>query len=62
MIYFAEFPLDITILSSGLAAEKQQDRMGDYKMFIKTVRDRPVWKKTDRDNYIFYDGIRFILL
>ena len=62
MIFVVEFPINITITSSGSAAEKYPEMMGDYRMIITTVRGKPVWKKTDRDYYIFYSGIRFVLL
>ena len=63
MIKFViDFPVNITITSSGPAAEKYPYLMGDYKMIITTVRGKPLWKKTVRDYYIFYYGIRFILL
>ena len=62
IIFVLEFSLNITITSSGPAAEKHQKRMGDYRMIITSVRGKPVWKKTDGDYYIFYSGIRFILL
>ena len=60
--FVTDFPVNITITSSGPGAEKQQKRMGDYRMIITTVRGKPVWKKTDGDYYIFYDGIRYVLL
>ena len=62
IIFVVVFPLNITITSSGPAAEKYPEMMGDYRMIITTVRGKPVWKKTDGDYYIFYTGIRFILL
>ena len=58
MIKFViDFPVNITITSSGPAAEKYPYLMGDYRLIITTVRGKPVWKKTDGDYYIFYDGI-----
>ena len=63
MIKFAEdFPVNITITSSGPAAEKYPEMMGDYRMISTTVRGKPVWKKTDRDYYISFSSMRFILL
>ena len=63
IIFVVEFPLNITITSSGRAAEKYPEMMGDYRMIITTaVRGKPVWKKTDGDYYIFYSGTRLILL
>ena len=62
IIFSEEFSLDITFTSSGPAAEKYPEMMGDYRMIITTVRRKPVWKKRDRDFYIFSDGIRFVLL
>ena len=57
IIFVLEFPLNITITSSGPAAEKYPEMMGDYRMIITTVRGKPVWKKTDGLYFIFYDGI-----
>ena len=57
IIFVVEFPLNITIKSSGPAAEKYPEMMGDYRMIITKVRGKPVWKKTDGDYYIFYKGI-----
>ena len=63
MIRFAkDFPVNITVTSSGPASEKYPNQMGDYRMIITTVRGKPVWRKTDRDYYINYNGKRFILL
>ena len=61
-IFVVVFPLNITITSSGPAAEEYPEMMGDYRMIITTVRRKQVWKKTDGDYYIFYSSIRFILL
>ena len=46
------FPVNITITSSGPAAEKYPEMMGDYRMIITTVRGKPVWKKTDGEYYM----------
>ena len=62
MIKFAkDFPVNITITSSGPAAEKYPEMMGDYRMIIRTVRGKPVWKKTGGDYYIYYSSIGLIL-
>ena len=61
-IFVVVFPLNITITSSGPAAKKYPEMMGDYRMIITTVRGKPVWKKTDGDYYIYYTSMRFILL
>merc|ERR1711915_959945 len=55
-LYIIDFPVKITITSTGLAAEKHPDQMGDYKPDnSKTAQLRKVYKKTDGDYYIFYN-------
>ena len=61
IIFVLEFSLNFTITSSGPAAEKYPEMMGDYRMIITTVRGKPVWKKTDGDYYIYYPSIGLIL-
>ena len=34
--------------------------MGNYKMISTIVRGKPVWKKTDRDYFIYYNGMNNI--
>ena len=51
----------IEIKSTGPAAEKYPALMGDYKLDnTKTAQLRKVYKKTDRDYYIFYSS-KFLL-
>ena len=50
-----EFPDIITIKSSGSACYNQASKMGDYKLETnKTTFLRKVYKKKDRDYYIFF--------
>ena len=50
-----EFPDIITIKSSGSAADNQASKMGNYKLETnKTTFLRKVYKKKDRDYYIFF--------
>ena len=60
-IYTLDYPDMIEIKSTGPAAEKQSSKMGDYKLDnTKTAQLRKVYKKTDRDYYIFYSS-KFLL-
>ena len=55
--FTVDFPLSIKIQSSGPAADKQIRKMGDFKLEnTKTAYLRKVYKKTDRDVYIFYSS------
>ena len=55
------FPDMIQIKSTGPAAVKLPNLMGDYKLDnTKTTQLRKVYKKTDRDYYIFYSS-KFLL-
>ena len=55
IIFTLDYPLNITIMSTGPAAEKLPNYMGDYKLDnTKTAQQRKVYKKTDGDYYIFY--------
>ena len=61
IIFTLDFPVIITITSSGPAAEEYPYLMGDYKPEnTKTAQLRKVYKKTDRDYYIFYTS-KFLL-
>ena len=52
-----DYPDMIEIRSTGPAAEMHPNQMGDYKLDnTKTAQLRKVYKKTDRDYYIFYSG------
>ena len=56
-----DFPDMIEIRSTGPAAEMHPNQMGDYKLEnTKTAQLRKVYKKTDRDYYIFYSS-KFLL-
>ena len=55
--FTVDFPLSIKIQSSGQADEEYPSMMGDYKLEnTKTAQLRKVYKKTDRDFYIFYSS------
>ena len=48
---------------TGKAAEKISNQMGRYVLEKnKTAQLRPVYKKTDRDYYIHYSKLYFILV
>ena len=52
-----DFPNYINISSSGSAAVRQSDKMGVYELDCsKSAQLRPVYKKTDRDYYIYYNS------
>lgn len=54
-LYMIDYPASITVTSTGPAAEKQSRRMGRYDLDPSlTAQLRPVYKKTDRDDYIYY--------
>ena len=62
IIFTLDFPDTIRITSSGQAAEKWPNQMGDYKLEnTKTAQLRKVYKKTDKDYFIFYESISFIM-
>ena len=53
----SDFPGYITVKSSGKASKKYPSTMGRYKLdAIKTLQGRPLYRKTDRDIYIFYNS------
>ena len=48
-------PLSISVSSSGPARGNHWARLGHYRLVTnQTAQDRPVYKKTDRDYYIYY--------
>ena len=52
---FEDYPESITITSTGPAAEKQLMRMGRYSLEAdKAAQNRPVYKKRDSDDYIYF--------
>ena len=52
---FEDYPESITITSTGPAAEKQLMRMGRYILEAdKAAQNRPVYKKRDSDDYIYF--------
>ena len=52
---FEDYPESITITSTGPAAEKQLMRMGRYFLEAdKAAQNRPVYKKRDSDDYIYF--------
>jgi len=54
-LYIWDFPDYINITSSGPAAKKLLFLMGRYKLETdKSAQLKPVYKKTDRDVFIFY--------
>ena len=55
-ICYEDYPTSITVSSTGPAAEKQSNRMGLYNKDDEVAFLRPVYKKIDRDDYIFYDS------
>ena len=58
----SDFPDVITISSNGPAGEKYPNKMGEYRMEkTKSAQLRPVYKKTDRDYYIFYSSKFYIV-
>ena len=44
----------LLITSSGLAQEYQLDRLGIYDITQKVINDRPVFKKRNGDDYLYY--------
>merc|ERR1712203_49169 len=53
-------PISITVQSTGPPAEKLSSLMGRYELDKnKAAQLKPVYKKTDADYYIFYDGNDF---
>ena len=62
-ICYQDYPASITVTSTGPAAEKRSNQMGLYVLEEnKTAQLRPVYKKTDRDYYIYYDGKLYFIL
>lgn len=52
----------ITVSSTGPAVEKHSSRLGQYILIAnQTVHGRPVYKKTDRNYYIYYTS-KFTIL
>ena len=63
LIFVKDFPDYITITSSGPAAKKLLFLMGRYKLETdKSAQLKPVYKKTDRDFYIFYSSKLYFIL
>ena len=63
LIFVKDFPDYITITSSGPAAERHPYLMGRYQLETdKSAQLRPVYKKTDRDVFIFYSGKFYIMM
>ena len=57
ILFILDYPVIITITSTGPAAEKFPNLMGDYKLEnTKTAQLRKVYKKTDSKEYIFYSS------
>ena len=53
----SDFPDYITVRSSGAASKKHPSSMGRYRLeTTKTLQGRPVYRKTDKDFYIFYNS------
>ena len=53
----------ISVTSSGPAAKKFPLVMGEYELDpTLTAEDRPVYKKTDRDYFIYYSGELYFIL
>ena len=51
-------PSLVTITSSGRAGEKHPGVLGLYELDTsKAAQLKPVYKKTDRDLYIYYNGV-----
>lgn len=62
-ICYKDYPASINVTSTGPAAEKQSRRMGLYVLDVnKAAGLRPVYKKTDRDYYIYYGKLYFIMV
>ena len=58
----SDFPDVITISSNGPTGQKYPYLMGEYRMEkTKSAQLRPVYKKTDRDYYIYYDSKFYIV-
>ena len=56
------FPDVITISSNGPTGEEHPELMGEYRMERnKSAKLRPVYKKTDRNEYIFYSSKFYIV-
>ena len=54
-LLLAVWPVSISVSSSGPAVEKHSARLGQYRLVTnQTAQDRPVYKKTDRNYYIYY--------
>ena len=61
IIFTLDYPDKIEIKSTGGAAKRLPNQMGDYKPEnTKTAQLRKVYKKTDGDYYIFYSS-KFLL-
>jgi len=62
-LYIIDFPDSITITSTGPAAETHPSLMGRYQLETdKSAQLRPVYKKTDRDYYIYYNSKLYIIM
>jgi len=55
-LYMIDYPTSITVTSTGPAAEEHPNLMGLYNKDDEVANLRPVYKKTDRDYFIFYDS------
>ena len=62
-ICYKDYPASINVTSTGPAAEKYPYLMGRYVLEVnKTAQLRPVYKKTDRDYYIYYSRKLYFIL
>ena len=62
-ICYKDYPASITVTSTGPAAVEHPYLMGVYDLDpTLTAQLRPVYKKTDRDYYIFYNRKLYFIL